>query len=64
VIKFVSDLRQVSGFLRFPPPITLTSTTKPNHTFFIFSEAEIIIGSKGQPVVVQEADISMADLHR
>ena len=29
VIKFVSDLRQVSGFLRvlqFPPPIKLTST--------------------------------------
>jgi hypothetical protein len=28
VIKFVSDLRQVSGFLwvlRFPPPITLTA---------------------------------------
>jgi len=21
VIKFVSDLRQVSGFLRFPPPL-------------------------------------------
>jgi hypothetical protein len=30
VIKFVSDLRQVSGFLqvlRFPPPIKLTATT-------------------------------------
>jgi hypothetical protein len=26
VIKFVSDLRQVSGFLRFPPPINLTAT--------------------------------------
>ena len=29
VIKFVSDLRQVCGFLRvlrFPPPITLTAT--------------------------------------
>jgi hypothetical protein len=29
VIKFVSDLRQVSGFLQvlwFPPPIKLTST--------------------------------------
>ena len=29
VIKFVSDLRQASGFLRvllFPPPITLTAT--------------------------------------
>ena len=29
VIKFVSDYRQVSGFLRvllFPPPITLTTT--------------------------------------
>ena len=29
VIKFVSDLRQVGGFLRvllFPPPITLTTT--------------------------------------
>jgi hypothetical protein len=29
VIKFVSDLRQVSGFprvLRFPPPIILTAT--------------------------------------
>ena len=26
VIKFVSDLRQVGGFLRFPPPIKLTST--------------------------------------
>jgi protein gp37 len=26
VIQFVSDLRQVSGFLRFPPPIKLTAT--------------------------------------
>ena len=29
VIKFVSDLRQIGGFLRvlwFPPPIKLTST--------------------------------------
>jgi len=26
VIKFVSDLRQVSGFLRFPPPRKLTAT--------------------------------------
>ena len=26
VIKFVSDLRQVSGFLRFPPPLKLTAT--------------------------------------
>ena len=26
VIKFVSDLRQVSGFLWFPPPIKLTTT--------------------------------------
>ena len=26
VIKFVSDLRQVSGFLRFPPPIKVTAT--------------------------------------
>jgi hypothetical protein len=26
VIKFVSDLRQVGGFLRFPPPIKLTDT--------------------------------------
>jgi hypothetical protein len=26
VIKFVSDLRQVGGFLRFPPTIKLTST--------------------------------------
>jgi hypothetical protein len=29
VIKFVSDLRQVSGFLqvlRFPPPIKMTAT--------------------------------------
>jgi hypothetical protein len=25
VIKFVSDMRQVSGFLRFPPPIKLTA---------------------------------------
>jgi hypothetical protein len=25
VIKFVSDLRQVSGFLRFAPPIKLAS---------------------------------------
>jgi hypothetical protein len=24
VIKFVSDLRRVGGFLRFPPPIKLT----------------------------------------
>ena len=27
VIKFVSDLRQVGGLLRFPPPIKLTATT-------------------------------------
>jgi len=26
VIKFVSDLRQIGGFLRFPPPIKLTVT--------------------------------------
>jgi hypothetical protein len=26
VIKFVSELRQVGGFLRFPPPIKLTPT--------------------------------------
>jgi hypothetical protein len=26
VIKFVSDLWQVSGFLLFPPPIKLTAT--------------------------------------
>jgi len=25
VIKFVSDLRQVCGVLRFPPPIKLTA---------------------------------------
>ena len=25
VIKFVNDLQQVGGFLRFPPPIKLTS---------------------------------------
>jgi len=25
-IKFVSDLRHVGGFLRFPPPIKLTTT--------------------------------------
>ena len=33
VIKFVSDLRQVSVFLwalRFPPPIKLTATKKRN----------------------------------
>ena len=28
VIKFVSDLRQVGGFLRFPPLIKLTATIK------------------------------------
>jgi hypothetical protein len=37
VIKFVSELRQVSGFLgilRFPPPIKLTTTYKvSNHKF-------------------------------
>jgi hypothetical protein len=26
MIKFVSDLRQVGGFLWFPPPIKLTAT--------------------------------------
>ena len=26
VIKSVSDMRQVCGFLRFPPPIKLTAT--------------------------------------
>ena len=25
-INFISDLRQVGGFLRFPPPIKLTAT--------------------------------------
>jgi len=33
-IKFVSDLRQIGGFLRvlrFPPPIKLTATTKTDH---------------------------------
>ena len=25
VIRFVNDLRQVDGFLRFPPPIKLTA---------------------------------------
>jgi hypothetical protein len=30
MIKFISDLRQVSGFLRFPSPIKLTAdTVKP-----------------------------------
>jgi hypothetical protein len=28
VKKFVIDLRQVDGFLRFPPPIKLTATIK------------------------------------
>ena len=27
VIKFVSELRQIGGFLRFPPSIKLTATT-------------------------------------
>jgi hypothetical protein len=34
VIKFVSDLRQVSDFLRllrFPPPIKLTATILPKY---------------------------------
>jgi hypothetical protein len=26
VLMFVSDLRQVGGFLRFPPPITMNAT--------------------------------------
>ena len=26
VIKFVSDFRQIGGYLRFPPPIKMTST--------------------------------------
>ena len=26
VIKFVNDLRQIDGFLRFPPPTKLTAT--------------------------------------
>ena len=26
VIKFIFDLRQIGGFLRFPPPIKLTAT--------------------------------------
>jgi hypothetical protein len=26
VIKFVSDLQQVGGFLPFPPPVNLTAT--------------------------------------
>jgi hypothetical protein len=32
--KFVSDLRQIGGFLRvfqFPPPIKLTATKQHNH---------------------------------
>jgi hypothetical protein len=28
LMKFVSDLRQVGGFLRFPPPIELTTTIR------------------------------------
>ena len=28
VIKFVSDLRQIAGVLRFPSPIELITTTK------------------------------------
>jgi hypothetical protein len=31
VIKFVSDLRQVGGFLRFPTPIKLTATIYLKH---------------------------------
>ena len=30
VIKFVSDLRRVSGFLQFPPPIKLTASYNCN----------------------------------
>jgi hypothetical protein len=45
VIKFVSDLQQVSGFLLFPPPMKLTTTIKmkswfkhhkPNRTLTLF----------------------------
>jgi hypothetical protein len=28
VIKYVSEVRQVCGLLRFPPPIKLTATIK------------------------------------
>jgi hypothetical protein len=41
VIKFVSDLRQVSGFLRFPPPIKLTANYrigKPRITFIRYAQ--------------------------
>ena len=44
VVKFVSDLRQVGGFLRFPPPIKLTATEtllkvalNTNHLLYIIN---------------------------
>jgi hypothetical protein len=51
VIKFVSDLQQVSGFLqvlRFPPPIKLTATIHVLRCFFLkredFSQSSLIEG--------------------
>jgi hypothetical protein len=35
VIKFVSDLRQVGGFLQFPPPLKLTVVQKSSFSEFI-----------------------------
>ena len=53
VIKFVSDLQQVSGFLqvlRFPPPIKLTATIL--RCFFLkredFSQSSLIEGQSSE----------------
>ena len=41
VIQFVSDLRQVGGFLRFPPPIKLTGLkNQPNLVFVVVISVE------------------------
>jgi hypothetical protein len=53
VIKFVSDLRQVGGFLlvlRFPPPIKLTATTLLKY----LSQLADIMGSAEKFEVSQE----------
>jgi hypothetical protein len=45
VIKFVSDLRKVSGFLKFPPPNMLSLSIKE---FAIFSNGSHLEWRAGQ----------------
>jgi hypothetical protein len=58
VIKFVSDLRQVSGFhrvLRFPPPIKLTLIRKP--PCYSYSQYMLDIAIRKQTQIRDEPSI-------